>query len=97
TLAVGRLWFMVATTAGTAALPLEVAPEQRGRVMALWSVCFLGTRPSASLADGALASAVSLRMAAVALTVPVLAAAAVMAVLRSRVPRLREVGMSTGC
>jgi sugar phosphate permease len=95
-LAVGGFWFMVTNTAATTALTLEVAPEQRGRVMALWSLCFLGTRPSASLADGALASAVSLRMAAVALTVPVLAAAAVMAVLRSRVPRLREVGIAPG-
>ncbi|HEV8627757.1 MAG TPA: hypothetical protein VG034_25240 [Acidimicrobiia bacterium] len=61
--------------------------------MALWSLCFLGTRPPASLADGAVASAAGLRPAAVALTVPVLAAGAVMAVLRRRVSRLQEVGI----
>jgi MFS family permease len=95
-LAVGGFWFMVTNTAATTALTLEVAPEQRGRVMALWSLCFLGTRPAASLADGTLASAGSLRVAAVALTVPVLAAAAAMAVLRSRVPRLRQIGIARG-
>jgi hypothetical protein len=92
-LAVGGFFFMLTNTCATTALTLEVAPEQRGRVMALWSLCFLGTRPPASLADGALASAAGLRPAAVALTVPVLAAGAVMAVLRRRAPRLREVGV----
>jgi hypothetical protein len=95
-LAVGGFWFMVTNTAATTALTLEAAPEQRGRVMALWSLCFLGTRPPASLADGALASAAGLRVAAVALTVPVLVASAAMAVLRARVPRLGEVGMAAG-
>ena len=60
---------MVTNTGATTALTLEVAPEQRGRVMALWSLCFLGTRPLASLVDGALASTVGLRPAGVALTV----------------------------
>ena len=56
-------FFMVTNTGATTALTLEVAPEQRGRVMALWSLCFLGTRPLASLVDGALASTVGLRPA----------------------------------
>jgi hypothetical protein len=60
--------------------------------MALWSLCFLGTRPPASLVDGALASAVDLRTAGVALTIPVLIAGAAMGLLRRRVPRLREIG-----
>ena len=91
-LAVGGFFFMLTNTGATTALTLEVPPEQRGRVMALWSLCFLGTRPPASLVDGALASTAGLRPAAVALTVPVLAAGVAMAVLRRRVPRLREVG-----
>ena len=95
-LAVGGFCFMVTNTGATTALTLEVAPEQRGRIMALWSLCFLGTRPLASLADGAVASAVGLRAAALTLTVPVLAAGVAMAVLRSRVPRLREVGVAPG-
>ena len=92
-LVVGGFFFMLTNTCATTALTLEVAPEQRGRVMALWSLCFLGTRPPASLVDGALASTAGLRAAAVALTVPVLAAGALMAVLRRRVPRLHEVGI----
>jgi MFS family permease len=91
-LAVGGFFFMLTNTCATTALTLEVAPEQRGRVMALWSLCFLGTRPPASLVDGALASAVDLRTAGVALTIPVLIAGAAMALLRRRVPRLREIG-----
>ena len=89
-LAVGGFFFMLTNTGATTALTLEVAPEQRGRVMALWSLCFLGTRPPASLVDGAVASTVGLRPAGVALTVPVLAAGVAMAVLRRRVPRLRR-------
>jgi MFS family permease len=92
-LVVGGFFFMLTNTGATTALTLEVPPEQRGRVMALWSLCFLGTRPPASLADGAIASAAGLRPAAIALTVPVLAAGVAMAVLRRRVPRLREVGV----
>jgi MFS family permease len=92
-LTVGGFFFMLTNTGATTALTLEVPPEQRGRVMALWSLCFLGTRPPASLADGALASTAGLRPAAVALTVPVLVAGVAMAVLRRRLPRLREVGI----
>jgi MFS family permease len=92
-LAVGGYFFMLTNTGATTALTLEVPPEQRGRVMALWSLCFLGTRPPASLTDGALAATAGLRPAAVALTVPVLVAGTVMAVLRRRVPRLRQVGV----
>ena len=88
--------FMVTNTGATTALMMEAAPEQRGRVMAMWSLCFLGTRPPASLTDGALASAVGLRGAAVALTLPVLAAGVAMAVLRPRVGRLREIGIAPG-
>jgi len=91
-LAVGGYFFMVTNTGATTALALEAAPELRGRIMALWSLCFLGTRPVASLVDGAVASAFGLRAAAVALTVPVLAAGVAMAVLRRRVPRLRAIG-----
>jgi MFS family permease len=91
-LAAGGYFFMVTNTGATTALALEAAPELRGRVMALWSLCFLGTRPVASLADGALASGVGLRAAGVALTVPVLTAGVAMAVLRRRVPRLRTIG-----
>jgi hypothetical protein len=95
-LALAGFCFMVTNTNATTALTLEVSAEQRGRVMALWSLCFLGTRPPASLGDGALASAAGLRTAAVAMAVPVVVAGGAMAVLRARVPRLREVGIVRG-
>ena len=49
--------------------------HQRGRIMALWSVAFLGLRPIASLADGAIAGAFGVRAAGVVLAVPALAIA----------------------
>ena len=48
---------------------------QRGRIMALWSVAFLGLRPIASITDGAIAGAFGVRAAGVSLSVPVLLAA----------------------
>jgi MFS family permease len=93
-LAVAGFFFMLTNTCATTALTLEVAPEQRGRIMALWSLCFLGTRPPASLIDGAVASAVDLRTAGVVLTIPVFVAGAAIALLRRRVPRLREIGFA---
>jgi MFS family permease len=89
---VGGFCFMVVNTGATTSLALEAAPGQRGRVMALWSLCFLGTRPLASLLDGALASAAGLRPAAVVLTLPVLIAGPAMLILRRRNPRLRAFG-----
>lgn len=93
-LLVGGFGFMVTNTGATTALTMEAAPEQRGRVMAMWSLGFLGTRPPASLLDGGVASAAGLRTAAFVLTLPVLAAGAAMVVLRRRVPRLREIGIA---
>ena len=57
--------------------------RQRGRIMALWSIAFLGLRPLASLADGAIAAAAGVRVAGGVLAVPALAAAALVWV-RSR-------------
>ena len=39
-----------------------VDESQRGRIMALWSIAFLGLRPFASLIDGAIASAAGVRV-----------------------------------
>jgi hypothetical protein len=70
----------LATNAGTTSrLQLEVADEERGRVMALWGVAFFGLRPLASLADGAIAGGVGVRWAAIALAAPALSVAVVLA------------------
>jgi MFS family permease len=68
--------YLASNTHATARLQLEVEERQRGRIMALWSIAFLGLRPVASLADGAIASATGVRSAGVVLSLPALAAAA---------------------
>jgi MFS family permease len=75
-LAVAGFGYLASNTSATSRLQLDVAPEQRGRIMALWSVAFLGLRPIASLTDGAIAGAFGVRAAGVVLAVPALAAAA---------------------
>ena len=68
--------YLSSVTAASARLQLEVDDHQRGRMMALWAVAFLGSRPFASLVDGALAHAFGVRVAAFVLALPALAAAA---------------------
>jgi MFS family permease len=74
-LAVAGFGYLASNTSATSRLQLEVAEHQRGRIMALWSVAFLGLRPVASLADGAIAGAFGVRTAGVVLAMPALAIA----------------------
>lgn len=76
--------YLSSNTSATARLQLGVADHHRGRIMALWSIAFLGLRPVASLTDGALAGAFGVRAAGCALAVPALVGA--VAVLRVRLP-----------
>lgn len=73
---VGGFGYLAANTAATSRIQLEVDEHHRGRIMALWTVAFLGLRPLASLVDGAIASAFGVRVAGVALALPALVAAA---------------------
>ena len=88
----GGFGYLASNTAATARLQLEVEEAQRGRIMALWGVAFLGLRPVASLVDGAIANAFGVRVAGVALAVPALLAAAAIAVVSpsSGDPRARR-------
>jgi MFS family permease len=83
-LAVGGFGYLASNTSATSQLMLGVEDHQRGRIMALWSVAFLGLRPIASLTDGAIAGAFGVRAAGVVLTVPALAGAAAIYFLRAR-------------
>ena len=76
-LAVAGFGYLASNTHASSRLQLEVAEHQRGRIMALWSVAFLGLRPFASLADGAIAGAFGVRAAGVVLALPALAIAGV--------------------
>jgi MFS family permease len=75
--------YLASNTHATSWLQLGVEPWERGRIMALWSVAFLGLRPFASIVDGAIASAFGVRVAGVVLALPALACAAWMA-MRAR-------------
>jgi MFS family permease len=77
-LAIAGFGYLASNTSATSRLMLGVADEQRGRIMALWSVAFLGLRPIASLLDGGLAGAFGVRTAGVVLALPALACAAVL-------------------
>ncbi|UJA20560.1 MFS transporter [Thermoleophilia bacterium SCSIO 60948] len=81
--------FIVAVTSVTAQLQRLVPDELRGRVMALWGVAFLGTRPLSATIDGALADLISARFAGLAMAAIAAAAAIALAVVRSRKPARR--------
>jgi MFS family permease len=75
--------FLLGITGLTTALQRTVPEGLRGRVMALWSMAFLGSRPLAAVLDGAIADAVSVRVATlVAAGLSAAAAALVIARLR---------------
>jgi MFS family permease len=76
-LVLGGFGYLSSNAAATTRLQLGVPPSQRGRIMALWSVAFLGLRPVASLTDGAIAGTVGVRAAGVVLALPALLASAV--------------------
>ncbi|HET7566815.1 MAG TPA: MFS transporter [Gaiellaceae bacterium] len=83
-LAVAGFGYLASNTSATSQLMLGVADNQRGRIMALWSVAFLGLRPLASLVDGAIASGFGVRVAGVCLALPALAVAAAILLLQRR-------------
>jgi MFS family permease len=83
-LVIGGFGYLASNTSATSRLQLDVAEHQRGRIMALWSVAFLGLRPIASLADGAIAGAIGVRAAGVTLAVPALLGAGAIYFLQRR-------------
>ena len=83
----GGFGYLASNTAATTRLQLGVGESQRGRIMALWSLAFLGLRPFASLLDGAIARTWSVRVAGVVLATPALLAGAAVAVSALRRPR----------
>jgi MFS family permease len=81
--------YLASNTSATTRLQLGVSESQRGRMMALWGVAFLGLRPLASLADGAIASAAGVRAAGVILALPALLGAVLLLLVGNR-ERRRE-------
>jgi MFS family permease len=60
--------YFLAITSLTTLLQITIPEHLRGRVMALWGVCFLGSRPVAAFIDSNLAHLFSARFALVVLT-----------------------------
>jgi MFS family permease len=78
-LAVAGFGYLVSNSTSTTRLQLSVDEDERGRIMALWTIAFLGVRPLASLVDGAIADAAGVRVATIVLALPAFAGAAVAA------------------
>jgi MFS family permease len=77
--------FLGAITSVTTRMQQGIAEDVRGRVMGLWGVAFLGSRPIAALINGAVADVTGPRLAAVLAA----AMALVGAVVLSQAPRVR--------
>ena len=89
-LAIAGAGYLATLTRATTRIQNEVPDAQLGRVMALWSVCFIGSRPFVALLDGAVADLVHPRAAAGMLAlVPLVTAWWIRSVVRPRV-RLAE-------
>ena len=85
-LALAGAGFLLGVTSLNGTMQRRVPESLRGRVMALWSVSLLGSRPFAALADGAIADLTSVSVAlCVAGAVPLLAGLALFRVPRERV------------
>ena len=77
-LALAGAAFLCAITSVTTRLQQGVAEDVRGRVMALWGVAFLGSRPLAALLNGVVADATGPRVAAALCATVALAGAVVL-------------------
>jgi MFS family permease len=88
-LCVAGFGFLAAQTGATVRLQGRVSEQERGRVMALWSVAWLGTRPIASLIDGTVAELAGVRVAAAVMALPVLLGLALFAVVQRTAGRAR--------
>ena len=83
-MAVGGLGFLTSTTTLTTGLQEEVSEAMRGRIMGIWTLCALGSRPIAALVDGAVADWAGPRIALLVIAAPLVFAALFVA------PRLRS-------
>ncbi len=87
-LAICGFGFLASQTAATTMIQLRVEDRQRGRVMTLWTLAFLGARPLASIVDGGLASLLGTRAGALCEVVPLVAACAALVAVRRRTPAM---------
>lgn len=62
--------YVATVVAATSLLHLATDESHRGRIMALWSLAFQGSRPIGSLIDGAVASLAGIRVAGLVMALP---------------------------
>ena len=74
---VAGVGYISAAVTFTTTIQRDVPERLRGRVMALWTLAFLGPRPLASVLDGRLADSWSLHWAAALFVIPAIVAAIV--------------------
>ncbi len=74
-LVVAGLGYLASSTTWTTALQEEVPDHMRGRIMGLWTLAFLGTRPLAALVDGSVADLAGPRWAVLVVLIPLLVVA----------------------
>lgn len=67
---VAGIGFLLGVTTTNSNLQRRLDEDMRGRVMALWSMAFLGSRPLAGLIDGGMADLVSPRVGVLTAIVP---------------------------
>jgi predicted MFS family arabinose efflux permease len=86
-LMIGGIGYLIASTTWTTALQEEVEDRMRGRIMGLWTLAFLGTRPIAALIDGAVADLISPQVAVLVVMIPMLLVAMFGLPVLRRTPR----------
>lgn len=68
--------YLGANSLATSSIQLRIDDSQRGRVMAVWSIAFLGVKPISAVISGALAELVGARASMVVMCVPAIGVAA---------------------
>lgn len=67
---IAGIGFLLGITTTNANMQRRLDEDMRGRVMALWSMAFLGSRPIAGIIDGAVADLVSPRVGVITAVLP---------------------------
>ncbi len=87
--------YLSAQTRTSTMMYRHVADHERGRIMALWGVAFIGLRPIASLLDGAIASVAGVPAATIVMALPAAVAVFVSLALQRRETVGRALGAVT--
>jgi MFS family permease len=87
--------YLAAQTRTSSMMYRHAGAHERGRIMALWSLAFIGVRPIASLLDGAIASLAGTTVATLAMTAPAAVAMVLSMVLARRERAARTAATSS--